>query len=125
MAVAWTQGVGSVKGGVKWLRLRFCGPDLVLLLVLAALQYPLWLGTGSWWNVATLHRKVVERQALLSRLKARNDRLAAEVAGLQGGDGAVAGLARRHLGMIRKGEIFVWVIHAHRVTATNTSSSTS
>ncbi len=123
MAVAWTQGVGSVKGGVRWFRLRFRGADLVLLLVLAALQYPLWFGAGSWWNVATLHHKVVERQALVSRLEARNDRLKAQVASLQGGDGAVAGLARRHLGMIGKGEIFVWVVPAHREPATPVSST--
>ncbi|MDA8115466.1 MAG: septum formation initiator family protein [Acidithiobacillus sp.] len=86
--------------------------DFMLLAVLCALQYPLWFGSGSWWNVADLHQKLETRQVVLKQLEDRNDLLAAQVKSLQTGSHAVEELARRHLGMVSKGEVFVWVIPA-------------
>ena len=90
--------------------LRFV--DFLLLAVLCALQYPLWFGAGGWWNMVDLHRKLEIKQVVLKQLEDRNDLLAAQVTSLQTGSGAVEELARRHLGMVGKGEVFVWVIPA-------------
>ncbi|WP_414041407.1 septum formation initiator family protein [Acidithiobacillus sp. M4-SHS-6] len=95
--------------------------DFMLLAALCALQYPLWLGAGSWLNVSELHQKLDTRMAVLKKLETRNDQLEAKVVSLQSGDCAVEELARRHLGMISKGEIFVWVIPAK---SQNTATST-
>ena len=86
--------------------------DFMLFAVLCALQYPLWFGAGSWWNMANLHRKLEVKQVILKQLEARNDLLAAQVTSLQTGSRAVEELARRHLGVVGKGEVFVWVIPA-------------
>lgn len=56
--------------------------------------------------------KLEIKQVILKQLEARNDLLAAQVASLQTGSRAVEELARRHLGMVGKGEVFVWVIPA-------------
>jgi len=107
---------GERQGMWLWLKgrsaeMRFV--DFVLLALLCALQYPLWLGSGSWWNVFSLHRELQGKEAVLGQLEARNAKLQAQVADLQTGNGAIEELARRHLGMVGKGEIFVWVVPAH------------
>ncbi|MGC9127265.1 MAG: FtsB family cell division protein [Acidithiobacillus sp.] len=93
-----------------WRALDFSRVDIVLLLVLLLLQYPLWFGAGSWWNVASLQSQLHQREAHLQELEQRNAKLAAQVQSLEHGDGAIADLARRRLGLIGKNEIFVWVI---------------
>lgn len=109
MAVVWDNSLYSARAAVS----RIAGlsrVDLVLLAALIALQYFLWFGTGSWWTVAQLHAQVEHRNTTVQGLQKRNDKLAAEVLSLQRDSGAVAGLARRNLGLIGKNEIFVWVI---------------
>ncbi len=97
--------------------------DFMLLAVLCVLQYPLWFASGSWWNVVDLHQKLETKQVILKQLEDRNDLLTAQVTSLQTGSHAVEELARRHLGMVSKGEVFVWVIPAkgtpnHRIKTT-------
>lgn len=98
--------------------------DFMLLAVLCALQYPLWFGAGSWLNVGELHHQLESKQVVLKKLEDRNNRLAAQVTSLQTGDRSVEELARRHLGMVSKGEIFVWVIPAKENAAHLQSTST-
>ena len=48
---------------------------IVFVVLLAALQYPMWLGKGGWLQVREIDRQVgVEREAN-AKLKARNDAL--------------------------------------------------
>ena len=83
---------------------------LVLLVLLAWLQYRLWYGAGSEREVAVL-RAQVDRQARDNvGLRQRNDALAAEVEDLKSGEAAVEERARSELGMIKPGETFYRVV---------------
>ena len=90
----------------------------VLALVLAglalALQYPLWIGKGSWTRVRELDRQLVEQRDNNARLKARNDVLDAEVRDLKEGSDALEERARLELGMIKRDEVFYQVVQAKR-----------
>lgn len=83
---------------------------LVLLLLLALLQFKLWGGDGSWTQTQELRKQVDAQRAENARLKARNDALSAEVADLKTGETAVEERARSELGMIKPGETFYRVI---------------
>ncbi len=79
---------------------------LVFVVMVAALQYPMWLGKGGWLQVRELDRQVgVEREAN-AKLKARNDALDAEVRDLKTGLDAIEERARSELGMVRQDEVF-------------------
>jgi cell division protein FtsB len=86
------------------------GLTWVLALLIVLLQYPLWLGKGSWLKVLDLKRQIVEQQAANEVLVARNAQLAAEVNDLKTGYGAIEARARYELGMIRQDEIFFQVM---------------
>jgi cell division protein FtsB len=82
----------------------------ILLVVLLALQWPLWFGEGSWRDVREL-REIRERQELENAdLRMRNRALEAEVEDLRSGTEAVEERARRDLGMIREDEVFFFLI---------------
>jgi cell division protein FtsB len=85
---------------------------LVLTLLLAALQYKLWFGSGGQRDVEALEAQVRAQAAENARLQARNDALAAEVADLKSGGEAVEERARAELGMVKPGETFYRVIDA-------------
>ncbi|GAB3625530.1 cell division protein FtsB [Pandoraea terrae] len=80
---------------------------LVLVLLLAALQYPLWFGHGGWLYVRELRDQLAAEQQKNEQLKERNDRLAGEVQDLQEGTAAIEERARFELGMVKDGEVFV------------------
>lgn len=87
---------------LKWL-------SLILLGMLALLQYHLWLGEG---GLLELHRTHARADVLAdenAELKERNDRLAAEVVDLKNGLDAIEERARNDLGMVRNDEQFFWV----------------
>lgn len=86
------------------------GLTWVLAILILLLQYPLWLGKGSWLKVWDLKRQVAEQQAANQVLAARNAQLAAEVNDLKTGYGAIEARARYELGMIRQDEIFFQVM---------------
>ena len=79
-----------------------------------ALQYPLWIGKGSWARVRELDRQLAEQRDNNARLKARNDALDAEVRDLKEGSDALEERARLELGMIRRDEVFYQVVQAKR-----------
>lgn len=81
-----------------------------LLLLLALIQHPLWLGRGGWLRVWDLEQQVDAAHAKNLALKARNDKLESEVRDLQDGTGAIEERARYELGMIREDEIFVQLL---------------
>ena len=93
----------------------------VLALTLAALivliQYPLWLGKGSWFRVWEVDQQIRAQRATNRQLQARNTALEAEVRDLKVGLEAVEERARSELGMIRQDEIFFQVLEASPAAA--------
>ena len=81
-----------------------------LAAVLLALQYPLWIGKGSWGKVWELERQLEQQQQAHLRLQARNDALEADVKDLKEGTAAIEERARLELGMIKKDEVFFQVV---------------
>ena len=82
----------------------------ILAGLLLALQYPLWIGKGSWMRVWDLDRQQVAQREGNARLKARNDAMDAEVRDLKQGLEALEERARHELGMIRKDEVFYQIV---------------
>lgn len=83
---------------------------LLLVALIAALQYPLWLGKGSWLRVWDLSRQIETQQEANAKLKARNDSLDAEVRDLKQGYAAIEERARSELGMVKQDEVFYQVM---------------
>ncbi len=85
---------------------------LVLAGLLLGLQYPLWIGKGSWTKVWELERVLAQSREANAKLKARNDALDADVRDLKEGMEAIEERARLELGMIRKDEVFYQIVPA-------------
>ena len=83
---------------------------LILLILLIALQVKLWAGEGGMRDVWRLQQRLAEQKAENQKLRARNDRLAAEVRNLKNGTGAIEERARSELGLIKPGEVFYQVV---------------
>lgn len=81
---------------------------LAVLIVL--LQYPLWLGKGSWLRVWELEREIEAQRAANQALETRNIHLAAEARDLHSGYDALDERARFELGMVRGNEVFFHVM---------------
>lgn len=79
---------------------------LVLLLILALLQYRLWFASGSLAEQQRLEKQVLEQSKINRELRSRNTSLEREVLELQSGLGGVEKRAREELGLIREGEVF-------------------
>ncbi len=84
-------------------------PALLLVALIAALQYPLWLGKGGWLQAWEAERALEEQRALNARLETRNAALDADVKDLKTGYDAVEERARTELGLVKPGEVFVQV----------------
>jgi len=84
-------------------------PTLVLLALIALLQYPLWLGKGGWLRVWDVDQKLQTQRDLNHKLEQRNVGLDAEVRDLKSGYDAIEEHARYELGLIKQDEIFVQV----------------
>lgn len=87
---------------MRWLALAF-------VVLIAALQYPMWLGKGGWLQVRDLDRQLAAQKESNARLKLRNDALDAEVRDLKNGFEAVEERARAELGMVKQDEVFFQV----------------
>ncbi len=79
---------------------------LALLAAILLLQYPQWLGKGSWARVWELARQLSTQRTTNQQLQARNAALDAEVRDLKQGFEAVEERARSELGMVKQDEIF-------------------
>lgn len=77
---------------------------VALVLVLAGLQYRLWVGEGSLAQVSELKRQIADQQGENERLLERNRILEAEVLELKKGMETVEERARHELGMVKEGE---------------------
>lgn len=83
---------------------------LFLVLLIAAVQYPLWLGKGSWLRVWEVDQQITAQKQTNQALQARNASLDAEVRDLKQGYEAIEERARSELGMIKNDEVFFHVL---------------
>jgi cell division protein FtsB len=90
---------------------------LALAALIVLIQYPLWLGKGSWLRVWEVDQQIRAQRDTNRQLKARNDGLEAEVRDLKVGVEAIEERARSELGMIRNDEIFFQVLEPARPAA--------
>ena len=87
--------------------------NLLLLLILAGLQYRLWAGNGSIPDVRRLDDMHAAQLAENQELLERNRTLAAEVMDLKQGLTALEERARSEMGMIRARETFFQYVSVH------------
>jgi cell division protein FtsB len=81
-----------------------------VLLLLALLQYKLWLGEGGFTDVRRLEQRVAAQVLENAQLEQRNRELEAEVEDLRQGYEAIEERARSELGMIKEEEEFYQVV---------------
>ncbi|RMD71244.1 MAG: cell division protein FtsB [Gammaproteobacteria bacterium] len=81
-----------------------------LSMLLALLQFRLWLGDGGLLEVFRFARAVEVQKQENARLRERNRLLLAEVKDFKEGLAAVEERARSELGMIKEGEIFYQIV---------------
>jgi len=77
---------------------------VVLVLLLAGLQYRLWVGDGSMAQVTSLKHQIAQQRGENEQLLERNRILEAEVMELKRGMETVEERARHELGMVKEGE---------------------
>jgi cell division protein FtsB len=90
---------------VKWLA-------IALGVVIAILQYRLWLSDSGVRELARMQQAVTQQQAQNAVLVERNRQLAAEVRDLKTGMAALEERARSELGMIAGNETYYQVVPA-------------
>ncbi len=88
---------------MKWL-LAF------LILIFLGLQYRLWVGEGSFAQLAFLRTQMSQQETENSNLEQRNKVLQTEVLELKQGLKTIEERARSELGMIKEGETFYLII---------------
>jgi cell division protein FtsB len=81
-----------------------------LIVLIIAIQYPLWIGKGSWLRVWEVNKQLTEQKDKNTKLAERNAGLDADVRDLKEGLVAVEERARVELGMIKTNETFYQVI---------------
>jgi len=84
--------------------------SLALAALILLIQYPLWLGKGSWLRVWEVDRQIRAQREMNRQLQVRNGALDAEVRDLKVGLDAVEERARSELGMIKQNEIFFQIL---------------
>ena len=89
---------------------------LALAALIVLIQYPLWLGRGSWFRVWEVDQQIRAQRETNRQLQTRNNTLEAEVRDLKVGLDAIEERARSELGMIRQDEIFFQVLEAAPAT---------
>jgi len=83
---------------------------LTLATLIALIQYPLWLGKGSWLRVWEVDQQIQAQRATNQKLQTRNAALDAEVRDLKQGLDAIEERARSELGMIKHDEVFFQIL---------------
>jgi cell division protein FtsB len=83
---------------------------VVLVSLLALVQFRLWVGEESLAEVWRLRQAIEQQSSENVLFKGRNQRLEAEVRDLKNGLEAVEERARLELGMIRKDEIYFQIV---------------
>ena len=90
---------------------------LTLAALIVLIQYPLWMGRGSWFRAWEVDQQIRAQRETNRQLQGRNSALEAEVRDLKVGLEAIEERARSELGMIRRDEIFFQVLEAAPATA--------
>lgn len=90
---------------VRWLA-------VILLLLLVALQWKLWVGDHGIRQVHSIEKSVAAQRKENAELTRRNQALEADVRDLKHGRQAVEARARSELGLIKPGETFYQVVPA-------------
>jgi cell division protein FtsB len=88
-----------------------------MLLLLIAIQYPLWLGKGGWLKVYEMEKQLELQQAKNSLLSLRNAKLAGDVKDLKDGTRAIEERARAEHGMLKDGEFFIQILPTDKSAA--------
>jgi cell division protein FtsB len=83
---------------------------LTLVVLIAAVQWPLWAGKGGWMRVWELDQQLKAQRQTNDGLRRRNAALEAEVRDLKTGYEAIEERARSELGMIKPDEVFFQVL---------------
>jgi cell division protein FtsB len=84
-----------------------------MLVLLIAIQYPLWLGKGGWLKVYEMEKQVELQEAKNSLLA----KLAGDVKDLKDGTRAIEERARVEHGLIKEGEFFVQILPTEKSAA--------
>jgi len=95
---------------------------VVLVVLIALLQYPLWLGKGSWLRVWQYSQQIEAHEKRNEYYRQRNDTLREEVRDLKQGQSAIEERARSELGLVKQDEVFFQVIQ-NKQPVTNKPSS--
>ena len=90
---------------------------LALVTLIALLQYPLWLGKGSWLRVWDVDQQLRAQRETNLKLQSRNAALDAEVRDLKQGFDAIEERARSELGMVKQDEIYFQLLDDSRNAA--------
>ena len=85
--------------------------SIILLCLLVLIQYPLWFGKGSWYDVFKLKQEFNNQAKINSVLSKENFALKAEVSDLTNGTDAIEERARHELGMVKDDEYFFQVLN--------------
>ncbi|MBV8658862.1 MAG: cell division protein FtsB [Burkholderiales bacterium] len=92
-----------------------------LAVCIVLLQWPLWIGKGSWLKVWQIESQVSEQKKQNDKLAARNAAMDAEVRDLKTGTDAIEERARNELGMIRADEVFFQILDGRNSTPSPTT----
>ena len=82
--------------------MRYIVYGLVVLLI--AIQYPLWIGKGGWLHVYQMDKEVQAQEAQNRELENRNNKITGDVNDLRQGTRAVEERARIEHGMVKESE---------------------
>lgn len=82
----------------------------ILVILLAALQYRLWIGDGSLAHAHRLENEIKIQQAENDRMRERNRILDVEVEELKTGLDTIEERARNDIGLIKKDETFFMIL---------------
>ncbi|MDE1183940.1 cell division protein FtsB [Paraburkholderia sp.] len=96
---------------------------VVLIVLLAMIQYPLWWGHGGWLRVHELQGQLAQQLQKNADAKVRNERIEGEVQDLQNGTAAVEERARYEMGMVKDSEVFVQFVSPNAPLPTSNANS--
>jgi len=85
--------------------------SIILFSLLILIQYPLWFGKGSWYDVFKLKQEFNQQYKINSELSKENFALKAEVSDLTNGFDAIEERARHELGMVKEDEFFFQILN--------------
>lgn|GEM_PF-233934 len=90
--------------------MRYIVYGLVVLLI--AIQYPLWIGKGGWLHVYQMDKEVQSQEAINRELENRNNKITGDVNDLRQGTRAVEERARIEHGMVKESETMVQIVQS-------------